>query len=112
MSTDTFVQGFESLQLLSLEGNNIESWEEIVKLSQLRRLEQLHLSHNMLKHIFYPDSPKVNHDSSNANGLKNDFQKPFENLRCLLLGGNKIEDWASVDSLNSFPSLTVNIICN
>jgi len=27
-------------------------------------------------------------------------------LRCLLLGGNKIEDWASIDALNLFPSLT------
>lgn len=104
-SPGMFVQGFDSLKLLSLEGNGIESWEEIAKLSQLTRLEQLHLSNNMLKNIFYLQHQKLDHCLSNEPEPRNAQHKPFENLRCLLLGGNKIEDWASIDALNLFPSL-------
>ena len=32
-----FVQGFNTLRLLNLEDNNIDSWDEIVKLSYLKR---------------------------------------------------------------------------
>lgn len=32
------VQGFDSLRLLNLDNNCIAEWEEIMKLSQLRRL--------------------------------------------------------------------------
>ncbi|KAH9323023.1 hypothetical protein KI387_017662 [Taxus chinensis] len=104
-SPSTFVQGFDSLRLLSLEGNEIESWEEIVKLSHLARLEQLHLNKNMIKHVFYPQYPILDHSSLNRIESPNVLHKPFKNLRCLLLGGNKIEDWASLDALNNFPSL-------
>ncbi|XP_047342032.1 tubulin-folding cofactor E [Impatiens glandulifera] len=85
------VQGFDSLLLLNLEDNCISDWNEILKLSQLRRLEQLYLNKNTLNKIWYPDHGN-NH-------------QPFQNLRCLLLGSNNISDLASVDSLNSFPSL-------
>lgn len=101
-----FVEGFDSLQLLSLEGNEIESWEEVAKLSRLTRLEQLHLSNNMLKQIIYLQPQKLDHCLSNAHEPQNGQHKLFEKLRCLLLGGNKIEDWASIDALNLFPSLT------
>ncbi|XP_078169680.1 tubulin folding cofactor E / Pfifferling (PFI) isoform X1 [Carex rostrata] len=87
----TFVQGFDSLRLLNLEDNNIESWDEILKLSHVRSLEELHLNMNKLKSIYYPSS-----DTSCV---------PFEKLRCLLLGRNDIDDVVSVDALNSFPSL-------
>ncbi|KAJ4809988.1 Tubulin-specific chaperone E [Rhynchospora pubera] len=86
-----FVQEFNSLRLLNLEANNIDSWDEILKLSHLRSLEELHLNKNKLKTIYYP--------SSDASCVS------FENLQCLLLGRNDISDVASVDSLNSFPSL-------
>ncbi|GLJ31948.1 hypothetical protein SUGI_0643060 [Cryptomeria japonica] len=105
-SPSTFVQGFDFLRLLSLEGNEIENWEEIVKLSQLSRLEQLHLSKNMLKHIFYPNYSALDQGSLNGIEPTNVCNKPFKNLHCVLLGGNKIEDLASVDALNNFPSLT------
>lgn len=101
-----FVKGFDSLQLLSLEGNEIESWEEVAKLSWLTRLEQLHLSNNMLKQIIYLQPQKLDHCLLNAHEPQNGQHKLFEKLRCLLLGGNKIEDWASIDALNLFPSLT------
>ncbi|XP_077231741.1 tubulin folding cofactor E / Pfifferling (PFI) isoform X2 [Tasmannia lanceolata] len=103
-STSTYVQGFEFLQVLNLEDNCIDMWDEILKLSQLRRLEQLHLNKNNLKRIFYPDCDPIQDLLGNYE-LEEKCVRPFENLRCLLLGGNNIEDLESVDSLNFFPSL-------
>ncbi|XP_011036254.1 PREDICTED: tubulin-folding cofactor E isoform X1 [Populus euphratica] len=103
-ASSSIVHGFDSLRLLNLEENCIAEWNEIVKLSQLRSLEELHLNKNNLNHIFNPDHDTIDklvggdesHDQSCI---------PFQNLRCLLLGGNNIDDLASVDSLNSFPKL-------
>ncbi|KAF4368022.1 hypothetical protein F8388_002633 [Cannabis sativa] len=89
------VQGFDSLRLLNLEDNSIADWKEIIKLSLLRSLEQLHLNKNNLSCISYPD-----HDM-----LDEQTDKPFQNLRCLLLGNNNLEDLASIDTLNLFPKL-------
>nr|CAD1842142.1 unnamed protein product [Ananas comosus var. bracteatus] len=98
------VQGFGSLRLLNLEDNHFDEWDEILKLSHLRSLEQLYLNKNNLKHIFYPSKhPTTGLDDNNVNETS---PVPFENLQCLLLGCNKIEDLASVDSLNFFPRLT------
>jgi hypothetical protein len=93
-----FVQGFSTLRLLNLEDNHIDSWEEIVKFSFLRSLEQLHLNKNRLKNIKYPSklpSPGLLGDAASV---------PFENLQVLLLGCNEIDDFPSIDSLNLFPS--------
>ncbi|KAK9054270.1 hypothetical protein SSX86_025348 [Deinandra increscens subsp. villosa] len=97
-ASSQFVQGFYSLRVLNLEDNYIADWGEILKLSQLKCLEQLHLNKNNLEHIWYPTTDEAQH-------------KPFQNLRCLLIGGNKIEDLASIDALNSYPAL-VDIRCS
>ncbi|ONK77308.1 uncharacterized protein A4U43_C02F5200 [Asparagus officinalis] len=98
-------QNFDSLRLLNLEDNCINSWDEIVKLSHLKRLEQLHLNKNKLKHIFFP---AVNHSGSklvNTDKRQDGCSMPFGSLQCLLLGCNEIDDLLSIDSLNFFPSL-------
>ncbi|KAE9452343.1 hypothetical protein C3L33_15756, partial [Rhododendron williamsianum] len=97
------VQGFDSLRLLNLEDNCIADWNEILKLSQLKSLEQLHLNKNSINHLWYPEYDTV-HDQLGCESVETSG-RPFQNLRCLLLGGNNIEDLASVDSLNSFPNL-------
>ncbi|XP_057433128.1 tubulin-folding cofactor E [Lotus japonicus] len=96
--TSSMVQGFDSLRLLNLEDNCIAEWKEIMKLSQLRCLEQLYLNKNCLSSLFYPDNYSLYESEVKC-------CKPFQNLRCLLLGDNNISDLASVDSLNSFPNL-------
>ncbi|VAH12216.1 unnamed protein product [Triticum turgidum subsp. durum] len=94
-----FVQGFDTLRLLNLEDNHIVSWDEMVKLSYLRSLEQLHLNKNKIKHVRYPSNLP-------SSGPLGDVAVPaFEKLQVLLLGSNEIEDFPSVDSLNLFPSL-------
>ncbi|XP_047961102.1 tubulin-folding cofactor E [Salvia hispanica] len=105
MSSD-FVQGFDTLRLLNLDNNCISTWDEIVKFSQLHRLEQLFLNNNNLNHISYPDCGKLDKPSNECgNGSEERSSIPFKSLCSLYLGGNNIEDLASVDSLNSFPNL-------
>ncbi|ERM99679.1 tubulin-folding cofactor E [Amborella trichopoda] len=104
LSTGKKVQGFDSLRILNLEDNCINTWDAVLKLSQLRSLEQLHLNKNSLKDIYYPDFVSID-DSICACEPQDSSFKPFENLGCLLLGDNKINDFSSVDSLNKFPSL-------
>ncbi|XP_061366915.1 tubulin-folding cofactor E isoform X2 [Gastrolobium bilobum] len=96
--SSSMVHGFDSLRLLNLEDNCIAEWNEIMKLSQLRCLEQLYLNKNCLNSLFYPDDGSQ-HESEVT------CYKPFQNLCCLLLGDNNICDLASVDSLNLFPNL-------
>ncbi|KAK6919830.1 CAP Gly-rich domain [Dillenia turbinata] len=103
-TSSAFVEGFNCLRLLNLEDNSLDQWDEILKLSQLRSLEQLYLTENNLKQIFYPDNQKLQEVFNGYKSLESSH-KPFHNLHCLLLGGNNIEDPASVDSLNLFPSL-------
>ncbi|RDX77697.1 Tubulin-folding cofactor E, partial [Mucuna pruriens] len=94
--SSSMVQGYDYLRLLNLEDNCIDEWNEIMKLSQLRWL--LYLNRNCLNSLFYPD---------NGGQCESEVTcyKPFQNLRCLLLGNNNIGDLASVDSLNLFPNL-------
>ncbi|KAF5936840.1 hypothetical protein HYC85_024346 [Camellia sinensis] len=98
------VQGFNSLRLLNLEDNCIADWKEILKLSQLRSLLQLHLNKNSLNRIWYPDYDTILDHLNGCESVENSY-RPFQNLHCLLLGGNNIEDLASIDSLNYFPNL-------
>ncbi|XP_057728433.1 tubulin-folding cofactor E-like isoform X2 [Arachis stenosperma] len=96
--SSSFVQGFNSLRLLNLDDNCIAEWDEVMKLSQLRCLEQLYLDKNCLNSILYPDNGQQNE-------LEATSYKPFQNLHCLLLGDNNIGDLVSIDSLNLFPNL-------
>ncbi|CAA2985722.1 tubulin-folding cofactor E isoform X1 [Olea europaea subsp. europaea] len=100
----TAVQGFDFLRCLNLEDNCIADWAEILKLSQLKSLEQLFLNKNDLNRIWYPDYGTT-HKSDNGCESLDKNPMSFNTLQCLLLGGNKIEDLDSIDSLNSFPNL-------
>ncbi|GAA0149380.1 chaperone [Lithospermum erythrorhizon] len=103
-TSSSTVQGFDSLRFLNLEDNNISSWDEIVKLSQLKCLTKLFLNKNSLDSIWYPHD-KALPEPGNSQDLLEKRCVPFENLSCLLLGGNEIEDLSSTEALNSFPNL-------
>lgn len=98
------VQGFDNLQLLNLEDNCIAEWSEILKLCQIRSLEQLYLNKNNLNRIYFPNNDTI-HELVSAHESHEESYLPFQNLCCLLLGSNMIEDLASIDSLDSFPKL-------
>lgn len=68
-------------------------------------LEQLLLNKNNLSRIWYPDQNTHEVSTGDDESLGRS-SRPFENLQCLLLGGNNIEDLASIDTLNSFPNLS------
>ena len=91
-------------RMQNLWDNCLAEWNEILKLSQLKSLEQLYLNKNKLTCIFYPDKSKIQELFSNHESCDESYL-PFQNLWCLLLGSNKISDLASIDSLNSFPQL-------
>ncbi|CAH9051348.1 unnamed protein product [Cuscuta europaea] len=103
-SSSAFVQGFKFLHLLNLDCNCIDSWGEILKLSQLESLEQLFLNHNNISCIWYPDNVTM-YETLNVDECIAESSRPFKNLHSLLLGNNNIKDLESVDSLNSFPDL-------
>ena len=76
---EVFVQGFDSLRLLNLEENQFEYWEEILKLSQLKRSNNLTLL-LMLMQWFGSESKNV--ISSNNNAIINAW---FALLQCICL---------------------------
>ncbi|XP_022939765.1 tubulin-folding cofactor E [Cucurbita moschata] len=102
-SSSPMVQGFNLLRLLNLENNCIAEWSEILKLGQLRSLKQIQLNNNKLSRIFYPSLDELHKLFGDVEPQGDCF--PFRNLRNLFLGGNNIDDLASIDFLNSFPQL-------
>lgn len=98
---DDDTDGLENLDALNLEGNELTSWAEVAKLGKLTKLQRLHLGGNRLDIVRYPafgGSGSVSDEKINP--------APFQNLSGLFLADNKIVDWESIDSLDSFPSLT------
>jgi hypothetical protein len=104
-SDDPYVHGFESLRLLNLDENQFDSWLELLKLSRLKSLEQLNVNGNKIREIFYPDPPSQSDNALATDEGERASLMPFSTLRCLLLGGNQISDWPSLDALDRFPSL-------
>mmetsp|Transcript_40064 Transcript_40064/g.64995 ORF Transcript_40064/g.64995 Transcript_40064/m.64995 type:complete len:464 (+) Transcript_40064:51-1442(+) len=82
----------KTLRILNLEGNGLEDWVEVWKLSQLPVLERLIVNDNKLREVTYKTSVEV----SNT---------PFASLQSISLSKNCITEWSSVDALNAFPSL-------
>jgi hypothetical protein len=77
---------FPNLRVLSVEENSIVYWSEIEELGrQLPLLEKLYVSHNKIRDIASTDA--------------------LANLKTLLLGDNGVDDWTSVNALNSFARL-------
>ncbi|CAA6660206.1 unnamed protein product [Spirodela intermedia] len=99
---------FRNLKELDLTGNLLSSWQDVGSICEaLPALEILNLTNNFLER----DTITLEQLHLNKNKLKDndhdghECSTPFENLRCLLLGCNEIEDLASIDSLNLFPNL-------
>ncbi|GAQ82810.1 tubulin-specific chaperone E [Klebsormidium nitens] len=91
------IENLPSLELLDLEDNKIRRWEDVLKLSALRSLTSLFLSGNELTDVRYLQASEA-HGAPSGN-------LPFQGLQCLLLGRNQLSEWASIDSLDRFPSL-------
>ncbi|KAL6498407.1 hypothetical protein OROHE_026675 [Orobanche hederae] len=82
--SSTVVTGFNSLRFLNLENNSISAWDEIIKLSQLRSLEQLFLNNNNINHIWYPACGKLD-EPCNGSEPHEKSSRPFSSLRGIFL---------------------------
>ncbi|XP_025104248.1 tubulin-specific chaperone E-like isoform X2 [Pomacea canaliculata] len=83
----------QQLTTLSLENNNISSWDEVMKLGKLQQLETLVITDNPIERIYFPDVP---------------YRKKsqlFPKLKHLYITLNKISDWASINELNKLQNL-------
>ncbi|XP_037071964.1 tubulin-specific chaperone E-like [Pollicipes pollicipes] len=80
---------FQQLDSLDLDSNPIEDWSEILKLAALPRLRELGLANTGLRRIEVP---------SDATDL-------FPALHSMVLDGNCIDEWGSVDAMDRLPSL-------
>ena len=73
---------FRLLKFINLEGNNIESWDEVIEFRHLDNLKRLTL---------------------NSNRIRNIYHKPgFNNLYMISIEDNLIDNWESFDSLNEY----------
>ena len=89
------------LHSLYLEGNAISRWEDLEPLGALPALTHLNLNFNQLASV--PPPPPAH---AGAGGLGAVSGTPFGTLRHLMLRGNKLDSWASIDALDAYPSLT------
>ena len=73
------------LKFLNLQGNNIESWDEVSEFRVLPNLKRLTLNKNRIRSIYY---------------------KPgWKDLYMLSMEDNLIDNWQSFDQLNEFPQI-------
>lgn len=76
---------FRLLKFINLEGNNIESWDEVIEFRHLPNIKRLTL---------------------NKNRIRNVYHKPgFNDLYMLSMEDNLIDNWQSLDALNEFAQL-------
>jgi hypothetical protein len=80
----------QRVRSLYLEGNSIAAWEDVLAVGGLPELQLLNLNHNQVG--------TVPADAGAA--------PRFGSLRHLMLRGNPISEWASIDALNGFAHLT------
>lgn len=81
------------IRRLTLEGNSIDSWDEILKLGCLPCLEHLNLNSNKIDKIRFPtDEPTAK-------------TSQFPSLRQLHVSQNNISEWRSVSELEKLHSL-------
>ncbi|XP_012135137.2 glyoxalase 1 [Megachile rotundata] len=78
---------------LTLEGNLISSWDEVLKLGSLPCLEYLNLSSNKINKIRFPSVDSTGKTSA------------FPNLRQLHISQNNISEWRSISELEKLNNL-------
>lgn len=83
---------FKLLKFINLEGNNIESWDEVVEFRVLPNLKRMTLNKNRIRSVYY---------------------KPgFNDLHMLSMEDNLIDNWQTFDQLNEFPQIRNLRVCN
>ena len=76
---------FRLLKFINLEGNNIESWDEVIEFRHLENLKRLTLNNNRIRNVYH---------------------KPgFNELYMISMEDNFIDNWQSFDALNEYSKL-------
>ena len=76
---------FKLLKFINLEGNNIESWDEVIEFRHLKNLKRLTLNNNRIRNVYH---------------------KPgFNELYMISMEDNLIDNWQSFDALNEYTKL-------
>ncbi|CAG5119713.1 unnamed protein product, partial [Candidula unifasciata] len=83
----------KGLKILDLMTNNIQDWNEVLKLGNLQRLETLIISENKIKSIFFPDCSPTEKTAY------------FPRLKAFIIKRNEISCWSSVNELNKLQNL-------
>ncbi|XP_053620958.1 tubulin-specific chaperone E [Plodia interpunctella] len=82
-----------TLTILRLDGNPIDSFEEVMNLGKMRNLKTLSLNDCFIKEIRFNNDPN------------NEKVDVFENLEVLFLNRNPVDNWRSVSELDKLKSL-------
>ncbi|PIK32956.1 putative tubulin-specific chaperone E, partial [Apostichopus japonicus] len=83
----------QELELLNLEGNDISSWDEVLTVGRLPKLQTLILNANKLPDICFDDaSPR-------------ERTRYFPQLKSISLNYNEITEWTSMSELNKLENL-------
>lgn len=83
----------QELELLNMEGNEISSWEEILYVAKLPKLQTLILNSNKVPEIYFKDAKPCEHTHY------------FPQLKSISLNHNDISEWTSIAELNKLQSL-------
>ncbi|XP_076442503.1 tubulin-specific chaperone E-like [Babylonia areolata] len=83
----------QHLTMITLEANRISSWEEVLKLGRLRKLQTLVITDNPVEKIYFPDA---------EHGQKSQL---FPSLKTLFLTGKNLKEFTSFDELNKLEQL-------
>jgi Leucine-rich repeat (LRR) protein len=82
------INTFQTLKVIDLEHNSIDSWEEVLLLGSLPSLENLNVAYNKIPSIQEPSS-----------------SKSFPSLKTLNISRNILSTWTDIHFLNSFQVL-------
>lgn len=84
---------WQHLELMNLEGNGLQSWEDVLHLGKLPKLQTLILNSNELSQIYFNDVGPCQHTSF------------FPALKSISVNLNAISEWLSISELNKLQSL-------
>ena len=76
---------FKLLKFINLEGNGIDSWDEVIEFRHLPNLKRLTLNKNRIQNVYH--------------------RPGFNNLYMISMEDNLIDNWKSFDNLNEFGAL-------
>ncbi|XP_052768740.1 tubulin-specific chaperone E-like isoform X1 [Mya arenaria] len=93
ISTLSVLNGhLQNVQLVNLESNTLQDWEQLLYLGHLPHLHTLIVSDNKIPRVFFDSNGSFSTEL-------------FPKLRCLTINNNLVNEWESINELNKLASL-------